>query len=188
MTRIKQPGSGGPAKPDLLRDFIDFYKTTVHRTFGSAYRAAGRDTDVAQEATQEAYLVMLKLWLDNERPEGDLRRYVVGIAVHKVADHYRRDHYVAWEEDHDCGTHETGYAEVLGTMTVLHAVREFLDRQPPRRRAVGVLYFLVEFDYSEIAATLDMSCSTVRTHVQRLREALQPLIDQVLDDGGGERP
>lgn len=82
--------------------------------------------------------------------------------------------------------HETGYAEVLDTMTVLQAVCEFLDRQPPRRRAVGVLFFLGEFGYSEIAEKLGMSCSTARTHVQRLRAGLQPLID--LDDGGGERP
>jgi DNA-directed RNA polymerase specialized sigma24 family protein len=49
-----------------------------------------------------------------------------------------------------------------------------------------VLYFLEEFDYSEIAEKLGMSCSTVRTHVQRLRAGLQPLID--LDNRGGERP
>jgi RNA polymerase sigma factor (sigma-70 family) len=170
MTPVEPRGSGEPAKPDLLPDFIDFYKTTVHQTFGRAYRAAGRDPYVAHEATQEAYLVMLKLWLDNKKPEGDLRHYVVGIAVHKVADFYRsNDRYVTWEEEHDHGRHESGYAEVLGTMTILQVVRDFLDCQPPRRRAVGVLYFLEEFDYSEIAATLDMSCSTARTHVQRLR-------------------
>lgn len=187
MTPVEPPGRDGPANPDLLRDFVDFYKTTVRQTFGTAYRAAGRDTHVAHDATQEAYLVMLKLWLDNRKPEGDVGRYVVGIAVRKVADYYRsRDRCVAWEEEHDCGRHETGYAEVLDAMTLLQAVRDFLDSQPSRRRAVGVLCFLAESDYSEIAETLGMSCSTARTHVQRLREALQPLID--LDDGGGERP
>jgi RNA polymerase sigma factor (sigma-70 family) len=183
MTPVEPPGGDGAAE----RNFIDFYKKTVHQTFGRAYRAAGRDTYVAHEATQEAYLVMLKLWRNNRKPEGDPYRYVVGIAVRKVADCYRsRDRYVTWEEEHDYGKHETGYAEVLDTMTVLQAVCEFLDRQPPRRRAVGVLFFLGEFDYSEIAEKLGMSCSTARTHVQRLRAGLQPLID--LDDGGGERP
>jgi RNA polymerase sigma factor (sigma-70 family) len=183
MTPVEPPGRDGAAE----RDFIDFYTRTVRHTFGRAYRAAGRDIHVAHEATQEAYLVMLKLWRDNRTPEGDPCRYVVGIAVRKVADCYRsRDHYVAWEEEHDCGRHETGYAGVLGAMTVLQAVCDFLDSQPPRRRAVGVLFFLAEFDYSEIAERLGMSCSTARTHVQRLREGLQPLID--LDNRGGERP
>jgi RNA polymerase sigma factor (sigma-70 family) len=187
MTPVEPPGRDGPAKPDRLRGFIDFYKATVGQTFGRAYRAAGCDIHVAHEATQEVYLVMLELWRQNKKPDGDLCCYVVGIAVHKVADCYRlRDRYLAWEEEHDCGRHETGYAEVLGTMTVLQAVCDFLDRQPPRRRAVGVLYFLDEFDYSEIAEKLGMSCSTVRTHVQRLRAGLQPLID--LDNRGGERP
>lgn len=79
----------GGADPDLLQDFTDFYKTTAQRTFGTAYRAAGGDKEVADDATQEAYVVMLKRWLDNKKPEGDVGRYVVGIAVHKVADFYR---------------------------------------------------------------------------------------------------
>lgn len=92
------------------------------------------------------------------------------------------------DDEHDCSSDETGHAEVLDTMTVLPVVRGFLDRQPPKRRAVGVLYFLEEFDYPEIAEALGIDHSTVRTHVQRLREKLQPLIDRItLDDQGGEQ-
>jgi RNA polymerase sigma factor (sigma-70 family) len=190
MTAVEQPGSDGTADPDLLHDFIDFYETTVHRTFGTAYRAAGGDSHVAEDATQEAYVVMLKRSRDNKKPEGDFCRYVVGIAVRKVVDFYRsRDREVPLEEEHDWGSHEPGYDKALDTMTVLPVVLGLLDRQPLRRRAVGVLYFLEEFDYPEIAETLGMSCSTARTHVQRLREALQPLIDRItLDDRGGEWP
>lgn len=141
MTPVEQPSSDGAADPDLLHDFIDFYKTTVQKTFGTAYRAAGGDTDIALDATQEAYVVMLKLWRDGKKPEGNVCRYVVGIAVHKVADFYRAsDRHIPLEEKHDCGSHETCYAEVFDTMTVFQEVRDFLDRQPPRRRAVGALY------------------------------------------------
>jgi RNA polymerase sigma factor (sigma-70 family) len=174
-----------------LHDFIDFYKTTVQKTFGTAYRAAGGDRDVALDATQEAYVVMLKLWREDNKPKGDACRYVVGVAVHKVADFYRtNERHVPLEEKHDCGSHETRATDVFDTMAVVfQAVRDFLDCQPPRRRAVGALYFLEEFDYAEIAQALSMSCSTVRTHVQRLRRGLQPLIDRItLDDRGGERP
>jgi hypothetical protein len=44
---VDQPGSDWGEDPNLLHDFIDFYKTTFHRTFGRAYRAAGRDKHVA---------------------------------------------------------------------------------------------------------------------------------------------
>ncbi len=190
MNPVEPPGSDGAADPDPRHDFIDFYKTTVHRTFGTAYRAAGGDKDVAHDATQEAYVVMLKRWLDNNKPEGDVCRYVRGIAVHKVADIYRsreRDRFVTLEEEHDCPSDETGYAEVLDTMTVLPVVLAVLDRAPQRQREVGVLYFLEEFDYPEIEEALGMSCSTARTHVQRLRRKLQPLINLItLDDQGGE--
>jgi RNA polymerase sigma-70 factor (ECF subfamily) len=177
------------ADPDLLLDFISFYKATVDRTFGRAYRAAGGDKDVAHDATQEAYVEMLKRWLAGNKPEGDVCPYVVRIAVNKVADFYRSScRCVPMEEEHDRNYHETGYVNVLDTMTVLHAVRDFMDCQPSRRRAVGVLYFLEEFDYSEIAEVLGMSRSTARTHVHRLRETLQPLIARIsLDDQGGEQ-
>jgi RNA polymerase sigma factor (sigma-70 family) len=189
MSRVEPPGSGRAADPDLLHEFQEFYKTTFHRTFGTAYRAAGGDAHVAEDATQEAYVVMLKRWLDNKKPQGNLYCYVVGIAVRKVIDIYRSRDGEVLEEEHDCGNHEPGYDRVLDGMTVLAAVRNLLDRQPPRRRAVGALYFLEELDYPEIAETLGMSCSTARTHVQRLREALKPLIDRITRDGlGGERP
>jgi DNA-directed RNA polymerase specialized sigma24 family protein len=51
-----------------------------------------------------------------------------------------------------------------------------------------VLFFLEGWEYTEIAATLDISESTVRTQVQRLRELLKPLIHRINDlDQGGER-
>lgn len=89
MTAVEPFGSDGAADPEMLQDLTDFYKTTVHRTYGTAYRAAGGDKDVAHDATQEAYVVMLRRWLGNKKPEGDACRYVVGIAVRKVADFYR---------------------------------------------------------------------------------------------------
>jgi RNA polymerase sigma-70 factor (ECF subfamily) len=189
MTPVEPPDSDRAADPKL-HDFIDFYKTTVHQTFGRAYRVAGGDYHVAHDATQEAYVVMLKLWLDDKKPKEDACRYVIMIAVRKVADFYRsrkRDRFVMLQEEHDYGNHELGYAEALNTMTVLPVVRDCLDRQPPQRRAVGVLYLLEEYDYAEIAETLGMSRSTVRTHVQRLRNTLQPLINRTLGDQGGER-
>ncbi len=190
MTTVKQPGSDEAAGADPLHGFVEFYKTSIHRTFGTAYRAAGGDNDVAHDATQEAYAVMLERWRDKEKLEGDIGRYVVGIAVRKVADFYRlreKDRCVPLEEENDPGYHETGYVRVLDAIAVLPAVLAVLDRAPRRQREVGVLYFLEEFDYTKIANVLDMDCSTARTHVQRLREKLGPLINRTsLDDQGGE--
>lgn len=180
---LEPPTSDGAANPDPLRGFMAFYKATVHRTFGVAYRASGGDEHVARDATQDAYVVMLKRWRDNTWPEGDPCRYVARVAVNKVADYYRSIHrWIPIEEEHDCGSDETRYAEVLDTMTLHRAVRDFLDGQPEQRRAVGVSYFLEERDYRKIADAFGMSCSTVRTHVQRLRAMLQPLIDQIPPD------
>lgn len=74
------------------------------------------------------------------------------------------------------------------TTSVTRLVIEFLNLRAPQQRAVGVLYFPEELTYSEISTALDgMSPSTARTHVQRLRQKLTPLVKQVVANSeGGE--
>lgn len=62
----------------LRQDFSKFYAASFQRMFGVAWRAAGRDKDAAFDATQETYVVMLKLWLADDKPE-DFSRYVAGM-------------------------------------------------------------------------------------------------------------
>jgi len=53
---------------------------------------------------------------------------------------------------------------------------------------VAVLYFLEELTYAEIAEILAITESTARTHVERLRMLLKPLVDNITKFGqGGER-
>ncbi|WP_426511522.1 RNA polymerase sigma factor [Dactylosporangium sp. McL0621] len=56
------------------------------------------------------------------------------------------------------------------------AVRRLIDSLPPRRRQVALLYFLHDDGYAQIASVLEMSESTVRTHVAELRKVLQPYV------------
>ena len=156
-----------------------FYVATVERTLAAACRVAG-DRDIAQEATQEAYVVMVENWEQwRTRSLGDNQSYIIGIAVKKVADWYRRNgRFVSFSEECDRPVASDNYQQVLDQLTIFKAVRHLLESQPIGMRAVGVLYFIERFEYSEIAHILGVTNSTVRTQVQRLRARLRPLVRQ----------
>jgi len=187
MTRAEPSGSQGVEHdPSSLHEFENFYKTTVQRTLSIAYQFAGRNWDVAYDATQEAYVVMWERWLTKDKPKYDASSFVVKIAINKVADHFRsRRRWESWDCQPDRGCDDDGYEEALSRMTIFALVRRFLDNEPPRRRTVGILYLLGEFDYTSIAATLEINYRTVCTHMKRIREKLQPLANKIIKDGEG---
>jgi RNA polymerase sigma factor (sigma-70 family) len=151
--------------------------------------AAGGDKQLVADATQDAYLVMLDRWHERCRStHDDNRRYVVGIAMHKLADAYRqRGRFGELDSATESSTADSAINRLLDEMSVLQAVRDLLVAQPPRRRLVGVLYFLEECSYEEIASLLTMAPSTVRTHVDRLRRLLRPYVARIKElDRGGE--
>ncbi len=168
--------------------FAAFYTTTVERTFLAARRIAAGDRQLAFDAVQDAYVVLLQQWPDRCRqPATTNHRYVVRIAAHKVIDRYRlQNRQTPLDDDYD---HPAGYepvVDLINELSLLRAVRALIGCQPPRRRAVATLFFLEEAGYDEIAAALGITESTVRTHVERMRNLLKPLIDRInqLDEGG----
>jgi len=139
---------------------------------------SGHDHYLAEEVTQQAFFEIYRCWTVRQvRPEESNRRYVVRIMANKLADHYRHAGRLApWENDAAPAWVDPEPDEPTAEY---HMLRQLIDEQPPRRRAVIVLYFLEDFDYDEIARTLEMKASTVRTHVQRARAALLPYAEQL---------
>ncbi|WP_280381146.1 RNA polymerase sigma factor [Nocardia wallacei] len=176
--------SDGENRSDTTNTFADFYTATVERSFATAVRLAG-DREIAYDVVQDAYVVMLERWEHREsRALDDNRRYVVAIVAHKVADWYRRSkRFVRWDDNDDPPVDEAGYDRALDELSSFKVVHEVLESQPVRRRMIGILYFLEEFEYAEIGAALGITTSTVRTQVARLRSGLMPL----LKEGGDHR-
>jgi RNA polymerase sigma factor (sigma-70 family) len=188
------PAQAGDAPPGANGDadgFEAFYLAAAERTFRAACRMTAGDQEVAWDVTQDAYIAMMACWPSRRGlPVEDNLRYVIGIASHKVVDWYRApDNKCAELDGVDGLADEPTPADTLSEQAVLNAVRDLLDGQPAHRRAVGVLYFLEGWKQLEIAATLDLDPSTVRTQVQRLRVRLRPLIHRInnLDQGGDQR-
>lgn len=171
--------------------FEAFYTATAERTYLAVRRMTAGDQHLAHDATQDAYIVVLQRWSERQHLPLDVnRRYVVGIAAHKVIDRYRNQRRDARLDDEcDQPLEDSSFTELIDELSVLRAVRELIDRQPARRRAVATLYFLEEANYTEIATALRIAESTVRTHVERMRVLLKPLINQIAElDKEGRQP
>lgn len=111
--------------------FEAFYTATAERTYLAVRRMTAGDPHLAHDATQDAYIVVLQRWSERRHLPLDVnRRYVVGIAAHKVIDRYRDQRREA-ELDDECDQplEDDGFTELI-------------DRQPARRRAVATLYSL----------------------------------------------
>lgn len=168
--------------------FGAFYESTASQVTATVCRMTKGDQDLAADAVQDAYLAMFRCWPERENhPPDDNRRYVVGIAANKVCDVYRRKQkHVELDEDLDVPSFEEDLLDRLDEGVALTAVRELIDRQPSRRRIVVAMYFLEGIAYADIAKSVDITESTVRTHVERFYTLLKPLTDKFTDTRGGE--
>lgn len=182
MTRVSSEGAPLHLDPDEepCPDFEEFYRSTVHRT-RRAVRSLAGDDYIAQEAVQEAYFRMLKLWPQrNTVLLGANWRYTVVTARNVVLDGFRRDRrWAELDEDLQIGEDDPNLIAVLDEMSLMRAVRALLDSWPPRRRAVAIMHILQGRDYAEIAKHLTLTQSAVRSHVGDARELLRPYLQRM---------
>ena len=171
--------------PGQEPDFEAFYCGARRIVMDTARRMSGSQ-HIAEDATSAAFVEICRKW-DIRRSESFAVNlsYARGIAVRKVADHFRH-----WRRSRPYA----GYIELPAQVDEerepqpeYYTVLQQIDRQPYRRRAVIVLHFLEGLEYGEIADILDMSVSTVRTHIQRARTDLLPYAQRLrraMRDGG----
>lgn len=158
----------------MIDSFEQFYLASADRTYKAAWRRA-RNDDIAKEATDEAYAVMLDQWDKRQQVcRSKNQAYVIGIALHKVVDWFRwAERFVPLSDEDDRGAEDEGYDHLLDHLSLTEEVRRVLAGRSVVSEQVGILYFLEGCTPSEIAEVLGMAPSTVRTHVQRLREVLR---------------
>jgi RNA polymerase sigma-70 factor, ECF subfamily len=176
------PTAGGPIAATSQREdhlgFEAFYRQTWARLFDTARRMAGFDHDVAQDVTQQAYMVMLRQWpCRRDFSLEDNRRYATAIIWNKIADHFRYWRRLDLLPEGFEGDPVVSAEPLPESQALLTAI----DRQPARRRIVAVLYFLEDFSCEEIASVMGTSASTVRTHIQRARADLVPYAEKLRD-------
>jgi RNA polymerase sigma-70 factor (ECF subfamily) len=150
--------------------FERFYESQFGPMVGLAYQLTGR-RDVAEDLVQEAMVRAYEGWgriSSYERPDLWLRRAVLNLATSR----WRRQRTAArsWIAS-------GRPTDVPGPSAETDAVWEQVRGLPRRQAEVVVLYYGCDLPVDDVAAILECSAGTVRTHLVRARAALAVCLD-----------
>jgi RNA polymerase sigma-70 factor (ECF subfamily) len=150
---------------------VDIYQRPVYnlcyRMLGESFEAE----DAAQETFLRAYNNLKKY--DNGR---SFSTWLLSVAAHYCIDQIRKRRMVMislddlpYLEPHD---HGPGPEASLGQLEQQNRVKKLLDSLRPKDRAAVVMFYWYDFSYEEIATTLALSVSAVKSRLHRARLSL----------------
>lgn len=158
-----------------LQPFEAFYRANYRLVLACVYALAG--PAVAEDLTQEAFLVASKRWDEVgvlENPGAWVRR----VAINHAASAYRRRRVEARALRRLAG----GHHEAIPTMSeqsdeVWRAVRSL----PRRQREAIVLCLVAGYSRMEAAELMRVGLETIKTHLERGRQALAELLKENIE-------
>jgi RNA polymerase sigma-70 factor (ECF subfamily) len=144
----------------LAHDFDALFRAEGDRVYRTLFAFTGGRTDVAQEATAEAFARAVAQGERLREPVAWIYRVAFNVAI----DELRRDRRRAPEQDGAVPPHElTGLLEALGALS-------------PNQRAAVVLRHVLDLDVTEVADRMGIATPTVRVHLHRARGRLRELL------------
>jgi len=170
--RSVEPYEIGLAPPE----FTEFY--VANATWLQHFMIAFAGPELGREAAAESFARVLERWSGLRHLDpAQLRAYTLTTAKNYVRRHALVSaRFEPLAEVPEVGREDPALERVTDRLSLERTVREVIDGQPTRRRQVALLYFLQNDSYAEIAKYLDITESTVRSHVAELRRLLQPYV------------
>lgn len=165
----------------------DLFGHLVERETRTVYRACLRilgDRHDAEDVTQESFIAAFRA-MRSYRGEGSLRAWLLRIATRLA---FRRLAQRRPADPLDDAVHDLAAdprlepARALVAAEQRHAVRDAVASLPDRYREVVALRFFGELSLAEVAETTGRPLNTVKTHLRRGLERLQPMLAS-----GGDR-
>lgn len=160
------------------RAFRAWYDGAVPRVYGYLFDRCGGLRSIAEELTQETFVDAVR---HRRRFDGrsDPVTWVISIARHKVADHYRR---LGREERRHLklvahAVTEAGGDQAWRAVEAREDMLRTLQSLPTMQRAVLVLHYLDRLPVAEIASELGRSPSAVESLLSRGREGLRRALE-----------
>jgi RNA polymerase sigma-70 factor (ECF subfamily) len=144
------------------RAFRAWYDATLPRVYGYLFQRCGRDTELAQELTQQTFIAAVG---SRQGPSNDDPiAWVIGIARHRLADHFK-----ALER------RERGFLRLVSRSPTpaVTWLGEALRRLPAAQRAAITLRYVDDLPVREVCALLGKSEGAVESLLSRGREALR---------------
>jgi RNA polymerase sigma-70 factor, ECF subfamily len=162
--------------PDVSRlhdpeQFRVFYAETLPRVYGYFLHRCGAETSLAEDLTQETFLAAVAALRRGSTVVTPLP-WILGIARHKLLDHFRRQRRIGWAmvswertvEEHDDAfilpdDDETSRDQAIATLALV----------PPTQREALVLHYLDGLSAAEVASLLQRSVSATESLLARGR-------------------
>jgi RNA polymerase sigma-70 factor (ECF subfamily) len=153
---------------DAFTQLVESYQRPVYNL---CYRMLGNPND-AEDAAQETFLRVYKniKRYDHKRP---FSTWILSIAAHLCIDQLRKRRMVVISMD------ETPYLEPADGMPGPEAsffikneqrrVQALLKSLNPHDRAAVIMYYWYDFSYEEIASSLSLTLSAVKSRLHRAR-------------------
>lgn len=152
------------------RAFRAWYGYAMPRVHRYLYNRCGRDRSLAEELTQDTFVEAIR---SRRRFAGrhDPLNWVIGIARHRLADHFRR---LERQERRVVNLASTGHGDVvMPWRDPDEELASALAALPAMQRAAVVLRYLDDLPVREMARLLGRSEKAVESLLSRGRDALR---------------
>lgn len=142
--------------------------------YNMCYRMLNNAED-AEDAAQETFLRAFKSIkrYDKNRP---FATWLLSIAAHYCIDRIRKQRMkiVSMEDLPHVHIHDDspGPESIMSRSEEQDRVRKLLDSLSPTDRAAVVMYYWYDFSYDEIASSLSLSLSAVKSRLHRARRSM----------------
>jgi RNA polymerase sigma-70 factor, ECF subfamily len=151
--------------------FTQLVETYQRPVYNLCYRMLG-DANEAEDASQETFLRVYKniKRYDHKRP---FSTWLLSIAAHHCIDQIRKRHMVVVSMDAipylDPADTSPGPETSFRLLEDQKKVEVLLKSLNPQDRAAVVMYYWYEFSYEEIAQSLSITVSAVKSRLHRAR-------------------
>lgn len=152
--------------------FRAFYGEALPHVYGYLLHRCGGSASVAEDLTQETFLALVSDIKRGKRVD-DSVAWVIGIARHKLLDHFRREARderklaLAWEAD------PVDDAALVGELPSRARALAALARLPDSQRAALALRYLDGLSVPEVAEALGRSLHATESLLARGREGFK---------------
>jgi RNA polymerase sigma-70 factor (ECF subfamily) len=147
----------------------------IRRYYDGIFRFARRQTrdeQTALDVTQEVFIGFLRMIGGYDPNKAGLRTWLYRIAANKLTDLYRAQSRTVAAEPLDLDgaepIDESDFTQQIADSEFAERVSEFVGGQPPDTQRIFRLHIWGERTFTEIAKSLDLPESTVKTKYYRL--------------------
>lgn len=155
----------------------ELVESTGPVVYGIAWRILGHPQD-AEDTVQDVFFEVHRLW--STRQAQDWRAVLRRMAVCRALDRVRQRRASVSADDLDLTEHRPGPQEIVAGQELEVLLREAIGRLPDREAEVFCLRFFDDRDYSEIAALLGITSSSVGTALHKARQKLETMLHAVV--------